>query len=87
MLSGHSGVMVTYLQLRLVSDDRYDNSFLHYFSSESLNKENRGLLGKDELVAAGNRYSRGTEYCLCLGFLQEDSPKHLCLEAEFEEKY
>lgn len=82
-------MVVSYLQLRLASDDRYNKSFLHYFSSKRLNKENGGLLlkGKGELVTAGNRYSRGTECCLYLSLRQQDSPRHLCLEADFKESY
>lgn len=88
-MSGHSRAVVTYLQLRLASDDRYNESFLYYFSSKRLNKENGGLLlkGKDELVTAGNKYSRGTECCLYLSLCEQDSPKHLCLEADFKENY
>lgn len=74
--------------LRLACDDRYNKSFLHYFSNKRLNKGNGGLWmkGKDETVTAGNKYSRGTASCLCLSILQHNSPKHLCLEVGFKEK-
>lgn len=61
--------------------------FLHYFSNKRVNKGNGGLWmkGKDEIVTARNRYSRGTASCLCCSILQHDSSKHLCLEVDFKE--
>lgn len=81
---GHSRMVLTYLQLRLASDDRYNKNFLHYFSSKRLNKENWGPVAEREGWISD---SRGTGCRLCLSLLQQDSPKHLCPEVEFKEKY